>query len=262
MGLLDIEGIKHEATEQQIDYLRMNLDKKDLTGVDQLIQESQNAFRKHSHHLEAVYSVLLEAPNELHMKRIEESVTAYLKNQGVSATWISMAKGALKLKKLIRDHREWYSNGEAMLLLGLESEKAYLASRMTIEGQKKLCEIHRTNGGISVRETRKHLKSYQFDPSSIWKDKSQRTKNQQGATKMGVGLVGPNRAVPCEVLDLVNQLSLIMEGLSDHLESWEKDPRVHSMVDRDLLIRLTKKFCTEWYENPYSIDSIDSVCSF
>ncbi|QNG30609.1 hypothetical protein [Synechococcus sp. LTW-R] len=179
MGLFEIERIRHEANEQQLHYLRTNLEPEDLAGVDRLIQESQKAFRTYSHHLEAIFSVLTCAPNELHMKSIEESVIAHLKEQGISATWISMVKGALRLRKLISSHREWYSDDEAKVLLGLESEKAYLASRMTIEGQKRLCKIHQERGGISVRETRKHLKDFQFDPSSLWKGTSQAKKKTQ-----------------------------------------------------------------------------------
>ena len=255
MDLLSLDTIKEQVNDRQLEYLKTNLKEEDLAGVDLLVQENKSVFRKYSRHLEAVFSVLLEAPNELHMKRVEESVVVYLKEQGVSSTWISMTKGALKLRKMIKNHREWYSDQEVEILSSMESEKAYLTSRMTIEGQKKLCDIHRVKGGISLREARLHLKDHQFDPSSIWRDQTQGKKKTQGSGSESFDLVAPKRAVPREVLDLVNQLSLIMENLSEQLEVWEKDPRVHAMVDRDLLIRLTKAFCVEWYEDsdPYGL---------
>ena len=254
MDLLSLDTIKEQANDRQLEYLKSNLKEEDLKGVDLLIQENKTVFRKHSHHLEAVFSALLEAPNELHMKRVEESVIAYLKEQGVSSTWISMTKGSLKLRKMIKNHREWYSDQEVEILSNLESEKAYLTSRMTIEGQKKLCDIHKVKGGISVREARLHLKDHQFDPSSLWKDQAQGKKKAQRICTDSFDLVAPKRAVPREVLDLVNQLSVVIETLSEKIELWEKDPRVHSMVDRDLLINLTKIFCVEWYENDETCD--------
>ena len=66
---------------------------------------------------------------------------------------------------MIKNHRYWYSDEQVDILSSLESEKAYLTSRMTIEGQKKLCEIYKLKGSISVRELRCHLKDYKFDPS-------------------------------------------------------------------------------------------------
>ena len=105
MDLLSLDTIKEQANDRQLEYLRLNLKEKDLKGVDLLIQENKTVFRKYSHHLEAVFSVLLDAPNELHMKRVEESVITYLKEQGVSSTWISMTKGSLKLRKMIKNHR-------------------------------------------------------------------------------------------------------------------------------------------------------------
>ena len=248
MDLLSLDTIKEQANDRQLEYLKSNIKEEDLKGVDLLIQENKSVFRKYSRHLEAVLSVLLEAPNELHMKRVEESVIAYLKEQGVSSTWISMIKGSLKLRKMIKNHREWYTDQEFEILSNLESEKAYLTSRMTIEGQKKLCDIHKVKGGISVRETRIHLKAHQFDPSSLWKNPVTGKKKTQCSSSESFGLVAPKRAVPCNVLDLVNQLSLIMENLLEELEVWEQDPMVHAMVDRDLLIKLTKAFCVEWYE--------------
>ena len=92
MDLLSLDTIKEQANDRQLEYLKSNLKEEDLKGVDLLIQENKTVFRKYSHHLEAVFSALLEAPNELHMKRVEESVIAYLKEQGVSSAWISMAK--------------------------------------------------------------------------------------------------------------------------------------------------------------------------
>ena len=110
MDLLSLDTFKEQASDQQVKYLKSNLKEEDLKGIDLLIQENNSVFRKYSRHLEAVFSVLLEAPNELHMKRVEESVIAYLKEQGVSSTWISMTKGSIKLRKMIKDHRYWYSN--------------------------------------------------------------------------------------------------------------------------------------------------------
>ena len=254
MSLTGLENIRHETNEQQFEYLRKNLKQEDLTGVDLLIEESQKTFRKYSHHLEAIFDVLSEAPNELHMKRVEESVVAYLKEQGVSASWITMTKGAVKLKRMIRTRREWYKDNEAEILLGLESEKSYLASRMTIEGQKSPCQIHPTNGGVSLREARKHLKQNQFDPASIWKDQSKGGRRTKTANETEHGFVAPKRAVPKEVLDLVNQLGVILEGLSDHVQAWEKDLRVHSMVDRHQLLDITRKLCVGWQEDPYAIE--------
>ena len=112
MDLLSQESIKQQANDRQLEYLRKNLKEEDLRGIDHFIQENKSVFKKYSRHLEAVFSVLLEAPNELHMKRVEESVVAYLKEQGVSSTWVSMTKGALKLRKMIKNHREWYSDQE------------------------------------------------------------------------------------------------------------------------------------------------------
>ena len=250
MDLLSLDTIKEQASDQQIEYLRSNLKEEELKGVDLLIQENKSVFRKHSHHLEAVFSVLLDAPNELHMKRVEESVITYLKEQGVSSTWISITKGSLRLRKMIKNHRYWYSDEQVEILSSLESEKAYLASRMTVEGQKKLCDIYKLKGGISVREVRLHLKDHQFEPSSIWKDQLIQKKKTKSVGPESFDLVAPKRAVPREVLDLVNQFSVIMENLSELTDFWEKDPRVHSMVDRGLLIKLTKAFCVEWYEDP------------
>ena len=250
MDLLSLDTIKEQVNDRQIEYLKSNLKEEDLKGVDLLIQENKGVFRKYSCHLEAVFSVLLEAPNELHMKRVEESVITYLKEQGVSSTWISMTKGSLKLRKMIKNHRCWYSDEQVEILSSLETEKAYVTSRMTIEGQKKLCDLYRVKGGISVREVRLHLKDHQYDPSSIWKDQTQSKKKTQSIGPETFDLVAPKRAVSREVLDLVNQFSVIMENLSELTDFWEKDPRVHSMVDRGLLIKLTKAFCVEWYEDP------------
>ena len=250
MDLLSRDTIKEQANDRQLKYLRLNLKEEDLKGVDLLIQENKSVFRKYYHHMEAVFSVLLDAPNELHMKRVEESVITYLKEQGVGSTWISMTKGSLKLRKMIKNHRYWYSDEQVEILSSLESEKAYLASRMTVEGQRKLCDIHKLKGGISVREVRHHLKDHQFDSSSIWKDQLIQKKKTKSVGPESFDLVAPNRAVPREVLDLVNQFSVIIENLSELTDFWEKNPRVHSMVDRDLLIKLTKAFCVEWYEDP------------
>ena len=254
MSLTGLESIRNETNEQQFEYLRKNLKQEDLNGVDLLIEESRKTFRKHSHHLEAIFAVLSEAPDELNMKRVEESVIAYLKEQGVSASWITMTKGAVKLKRMIRTHREWYRDNEAEILLGLESEKAYLASRMTIEGQKSLCQIHLTKGAVSLREARSHLKRNQFDPASMWKDQSKGGKRIKTGNENVHGLGTPKRAVPREVLDLINHLGIILEGLSEHIQVWEKDPRVHSMVDRSQLIDITKKLCVGWQDNPYAIE--------
>lgn len=249
MDLFELDTIKGQASNQQLEYLRHKLKEEDLKGVDLLVQESRGVFRKYSHHLEAVFSVLMEAPNELHMKNIEESVVAYLKDQGVSASWITMIKGALRLRKMVENNSEWYNEQEVQILSGLETEKAYLTSRMTIEGQKKLCDIYKAKGSIPVREVREHQKQYQFDPSSIWKDTNSERRSKKSNSPCAVDLVAPKRAIPRDVLDLVGHLSLILDELADRIESWEKDPRVHAMVDRDLLISITKAFCVEWYED-------------
>ena len=79
MDLLSLDTIKKQANDRQLEYLKTNLKEEDLAGVDLLVQENKSVFRKYSRHLEAVFSVLLEAHIELHMKRVEESVVAYLK---------------------------------------------------------------------------------------------------------------------------------------------------------------------------------------
>lgn len=183
------------------------------------------------------------------MKNIEESVVAYLKDQGVSASWITMIKGALRLRKMVENNSEWYNEQEVRILSSLETEKAYLTSRMTIEGQRKLCDIYKAKGSIPVRGVREHQKQYQFDPSSIWKDTNSEMRSKKSNSPCAVDLVAPKRAIPRDVLDLVGHLSLILDELADRIESWEKDPRVHAMVDRDLLISITKAFCAEWYED-------------
>ena len=75
------------------------------------------------------------------------------------------------LEEIRRDHANMavllrLLDEQIEILSSLESEKAYLTSRMTIEGQRKLCDIHKLKGGISVREVRRHLKDHQFDSSS------------------------------------------------------------------------------------------------
>ena len=235
------------ASEQQLQYLRSKIPEKCLIGFGKFIQEQTEVFEKYSQDLEAVFAAFVDAPNELNMKPLEEAMIQYLKEQGVSATRVSMLKGSIRLKKLLRTNPHFYRPEDREILVNLKSEKAYLVSRMTFEGQRKVCHLIREKGNVSVREFRSLLKEYEYDQSSAWKDGLQEIGKHNQLDKLGQALKVPKGTIPPQIALLVSNLALIIDDLVDQYDLWEADPRVHEMVDRDSLVKLTKAFCVNWY---------------
>ena len=235
------------ASEQQLQYLRSKIPEKCLIGFGNFIQEQAEVFERYSHDLEAVFAAFVDAPNELNMKPLEEALIQYLKEQGVSPTRVSMIKGGIRLKKLLRNNPHFYRPEDREILVSLKSEKAYLASRMTFEGQRKVCELIREKGNVPVTEMRSLLKEYEYDQTSAWKDGLKGISKQSQLDKLGQALNIPKGTIPPQIVRLVSNLALIIDDLVDQYDLWEADPRVHEMVDRDSLVKLTKAFCVNWY---------------
>jgi hypothetical protein len=247
MEQFQIELVTPLASEKQLQYLRNEIPEKCLIGFGKFIQEQAEVFEKYSQDLEAVFSAFADAPNELNMKPLEEALVQYLKEQGVSATRVSMLKGAIRLKKLLRTNPHFYRPEDRDILVNLKSEKAYLVSRMTFEGQRKVCDLIRESGNLPVREMRSILKEHEYDLSSAWKDSLNGKAKQNQLDKLGQALDVPKGTIPPQIAYLVSKLALIIDDLIDQYDLWEADPRVHQMIDRDSLVKLTKAFCVNWY---------------
>jgi len=235
------------ASEQQLQYLRSKIPEKCLIGFGKFIQEQTEVFEKYSQDLEAVFAAFVDAPNELNMKPLEEAMIQYLKEQGVSATRISILKGSIRLKKLLRTNPHFYRPEDRDILLNLKSEKAYLVSRMTFEGQRKVCDLIREKGNVPNKEMRSLLKEYEYDRSSAWKDGLKGISKKGQLDKLGQAINVPKGTIPPQIVHLVSNLALIIDDLVDQYDLWEADPRVHEIVDRDSLVKLTKAFCVNWY---------------
>lgn len=247
MDQFEIKLVTPLASEPQLQYLRSKIPEKCLIGFGNFIQEQAEVFEKYSQDLEVVFTAFVDAPNELNMKPLEEALIQYLKEQGVSATRVSMIKGGIRLKKLLRNNPHFYRPEDREILVSLKSEKAYLVSRMTFEGQRKVCELIREKGNVPVKEMRSLLKEYEYDQTSAWKDGLKGISKQSQLDKLGQALKVPKGTIPPQIAHLVSSLALIIDDLVDQYDLWEADPRVHEMVDRDSLVKLTKAFCVNWY---------------
>jgi hypothetical protein len=247
MEQFQIELVTPLASEKQLQYLRNEIPEKCLLGFGKFIQEQAEVFEKYSQDLEVVFSAFANAPNELNMKPLEEALVQYLKEQGVSATRVSIIKGAIRLRKLLKNNPHFYRPEDPEILVNLKSEKAYLASRMTFEGQRKVCDLIREKGNVPVKEMRSLLKEHEYDQSAAWKDGLKRISIQSQLDKLGQELRVPKGIIPPQIVHLVSNLALLIDDLVDQYDLWEADPRVHEMVDRDSLVKLTKAFCVNWY---------------
>lgn len=247
MDQFEIELVTPLASDKQLEYLRSKISEKNLIGFGRFIQDQAEVFERYSQDLEAVFAAFVDAPNELNMKPLEETLIQYLKQQGVSATRVSMIKGAIRLRKLIRTNPHFYRLEDREILSNLKSEKAYLVSRMTFEGQRKVCDLIREKGNVPVKEMRFLLKEHEYDQSAAWKDGLKGISKQSQLDKLGQALNVPKGTIAPQIVHLVSNLALIIDDLVDQYGLWEADPRVHEMVDRDSLVKLTKAFCVNWY---------------
>ena len=250
MDQFEIELVTPLATDEQLEYLRSRISEKNLIGFGRFIQEQVEAFERYSQDLEAVFAAFVDAPNELNMKPLEEAMIQYLKEQGVSATRVSMIKGAIRLKKLLKTNPHFYRPEDREILTNLKSEKAYLVSRMTFEGQRKVCDLIREQGNVPVKQVRSLLKEHEYDPSSAWRDGLKRISQKNKLEDLGQAQNVPKGTIPPRIVHLVSNLALIIDDLIDHYGLWKADPRVHEMVDRDSLVKLTVAFCEGWYVDP------------
>jgi hypothetical protein len=242
MNYFDIEAFPC-ANEKQLDYLAQKISTEDLQGFWSFIQAQEAVFQKYSHYLEVVIQAFVEAPVELGMKCLEEEFYEYLKQKGVSSSRITHVKGSIKLKKMVKENPLCFTPEDSEILVSLETEKAYLASRMTIEGQLCLCELFRKNNGLTLVQVRNMLKRHVYDPSKKWvaSETVSGDCNQASNEELRKQIVSRN-FVPRGVLQLVGNLSLIVDELLEKIELWEGDPRVLSVVDQDDLARLAGLF--------------------